>query len=162
RLPGCNLVLADAPGVDWLRSAGILRSRTTTLTGCQRVFAEGPWPEHGRDIDILFVGNLNPAVQGQRAAWLARLARLGERRRVLVDAGRARAAEHTFEALWDRATEQIEEDWPTITERCRQRAGAAPESDLLARSCQSLSSTRNSDLTLSRDLHEAVRRDRRA
>jgi tetratricopeptide (TPR) repeat protein len=37
-----------------------------------------------RDIDILFVGNLHPAVQKERLPWLVRLARLGRRLRVRI------------------------------------------------------------------------------
>jgi len=37
-----------------------------------------------RDIDILFVGNLHPAVQRERLPWLARVAQLSERRRVAI------------------------------------------------------------------------------
>src|SRR5438552_5489518 len=44
-------------------------------------------PGQIRDIDILFVGNLNPAVQRQRLPWLMRLARLGKRWRVAIHAG---------------------------------------------------------------------------
>jgi hypothetical protein len=40
-----------------------------------------------RDIDVLFVGNLNPAVQPERLPWLMRLARLGKRRRVVIQSG---------------------------------------------------------------------------
>lgn len=40
-----------------------------------------------RDIDVLFVGNMNADVQIDRAAWLGRLARLAPRFRVLIAAG---------------------------------------------------------------------------
>jgi len=37
-----------------------------------------PWPDAGpRDLDVGFVGNLNPVVQRERAPWLARLQGLG-------------------------------------------------------------------------------------
>src|SRR5262249_44746306 len=41
-------------------------------------------PEGERDIDALFIGNLQPAVQRLRLPWLGRLARLAERFRVRV------------------------------------------------------------------------------
>lgn len=44
-------------------------------------------PRVPRDIDVLFVGNMNHDVQTERAPWLARLARLGRRRRVLLASG---------------------------------------------------------------------------
>ena len=40
-----------------------------------------------RDIDVLFVGSMNGHVQSERAPWLARLARLSERHRVLLASG---------------------------------------------------------------------------
>ena len=40
-----------------------------------------------RDIDLSFVGNLNPQVQGERAAWLERLAGLKDRIRVEIAGG---------------------------------------------------------------------------
>jgi tetratricopeptide (TPR) repeat protein len=40
-----------------------------------------------RDIDVLFVGNLNSQIQDERAPWLSRIARLGGRHRVLVTSG---------------------------------------------------------------------------
>src|SRR5437764_762241 len=43
--------------------------------------------DQARDIDILFVGNLHPAVQRERLPWLARLARLGERWNVQIHQG---------------------------------------------------------------------------
>jgi tetratricopeptide (TPR) repeat protein len=40
-----------------------------------------------RDIDVLFVGSMNGEVQTERAPWLARLARLSDRHRVLLVSG---------------------------------------------------------------------------
>ena len=40
-----------------------------------------------RDIDVLFVGNLHPAVQRERLPWLARLAKLADRRNVVIRTG---------------------------------------------------------------------------
>ena len=52
------------------------------------MFVEDAGPPAGlRDIDVLFVGNLNPTVQRERAPWLARLARLGRRWRVQIRTG---------------------------------------------------------------------------
>jgi hypothetical protein len=44
-------------------------------------------PGDVRDVDVLFVGNTNPDVQVERAAWLARLARMGGGRRVVLASG---------------------------------------------------------------------------
>ncbi len=43
--------------------------------------------EANRDIDILFIGNTNPAVQRERLQWLMRLARLAKRYRVVIRSG---------------------------------------------------------------------------
>jgi hypothetical protein len=73
-LPWCDLVLTDAPGVEALARDGVADARPANLFGCDRLFLEGPAPEGERDIDVLFVGNLNAAVQRERLPWLARLA----------------------------------------------------------------------------------------
>jgi hypothetical protein len=44
-------------------------------------------PALPRDIDVLFVGNLNHQVQQERAPWLLRLVRLVDRHRVVVTSG---------------------------------------------------------------------------
>src|SRR5262249_33088932 len=45
-----------------------------------------PLPEHPpeRDIDVLFVGNLSPAVQAERLRWLGRLSRLSQCWKVVI------------------------------------------------------------------------------
>src|SRR5262249_8992308 len=61
-------------------------ARAANLYGCPRSFLGTPLNE-ARDIDILFVGNFNPAIQSDRLPWLARLARLGDRYRVQIRTG---------------------------------------------------------------------------
>ena len=56
------------------------------LFGCERAWLE-PSEEKARDIDVLFVGNLHPAVQRERLPWLGRLARLADHRRVAIRTG---------------------------------------------------------------------------
>ncbi len=46
-----------------------------------------PDPGRERDIDVLFVGSLNPDVQAERMPWLGRLVRLGDRHRVVIASG---------------------------------------------------------------------------
>jgi GT2 family glycosyltransferase len=87
RLSSCDLVYTDAQGAQLLKAEGHARVRPGNLCGAERGFLEGDWPEAQRDIDILFVGNLNPAVQQERMPWLGRLARLGRRWRVVVRSG---------------------------------------------------------------------------
>jgi tetratricopeptide (TPR) repeat protein len=87
RLRQCDLVLTDTAGVEALAKEGIGHARAANLFGCQQAFLEMKEPERPRDIDILFVGNLQPAVQGERIPWLARLARLSERYHVVITTG---------------------------------------------------------------------------
>jgi hypothetical protein len=84
RLRQCDLVLTDTLGVETLLREGIPHALAANLFGCDRSYVEEPWPEVPRDLDILFVGNFNPAVQRQRLPWLARVARLAGRRNVLL------------------------------------------------------------------------------
>lgn len=86
-LPRCELALTDVAGVETLARAGIRHARSANLFGCERALLEGPWPTAPRDVDVLFVGNLHPAVQRERLPWLLRLARLGQRWHVVVRTG---------------------------------------------------------------------------
>jgi GT2 family glycosyltransferase/tetratricopeptide (TPR) repeat protein len=96
----CDLVLTDLPGVEVLAREGIPHARVANLFGLPRSFLDGSPPAAERDIDILFVGNLNPAVQRERLPWLARLAGLSERWRVVVQTG---AFGDAYRALLGRA-----------------------------------------------------------
>ncbi len=87
RLPQCELVLTDTLGVETLHREGIVHARAANLFGCDRSWVERSWPETVRDIDVLFVGNFNPAVQRERLPWFARLARLASRRRIMLTTG---------------------------------------------------------------------------
>jgi glycosyltransferase involved in cell wall biosynthesis/predicted Zn-dependent protease len=84
QLPRLDLVLTDTAGVEVLAKAGITHTLAANLFGCADSWLNLPEPENPRDIDILFVGRLNPAVQRDRLPRLARLARLGDRYRVLI------------------------------------------------------------------------------
>ncbi|MEN3001144.1 MAG: glycosyltransferase [Armatimonadota bacterium] len=44
-------------------------------------------PNEPKIYDVGFVGNLNPAVQGERARWLLRLARLGQKYKIAIATG---------------------------------------------------------------------------
>jgi GT2 family glycosyltransferase/predicted O-methyltransferase YrrM/predicted Zn-dependent protease len=87
QLPACDLVLTDTPGVEALHRAGVAPARSAVLYGAARPFVGEPagWP--ARDIDVLFVGNLHPAVHGERLPWLARLAGLAGRWTVRIAQG---------------------------------------------------------------------------
>jgi glycosyltransferase involved in cell wall biosynthesis/tetratricopeptide (TPR) repeat protein len=86
-LPRCDCVLTDRAGVETLSRVGISQARSANLYGCAPSWLEQASDEAERDIDILFVGSLHPAVQRERLPWLGRLARLGRRRRVHIRFG---------------------------------------------------------------------------
>ena len=87
RLPRCDLVLTDRAGAEAMARQGIA-ARAAILCGCERLFVDDAAPAAGlRDIDLLLVGNLNPAVQRERAPWLTRLAALGGHWRVQIRTG---------------------------------------------------------------------------
>jgi hypothetical protein len=76
-LPLTQLVLADTASVAVMHCQGIGHAVEANLFGLQDVFAlPAPTISESREIDLLFVGNLHPAVQRTRKRWLGRLARL--------------------------------------------------------------------------------------
>jgi GT2 family glycosyltransferase/tetratricopeptide (TPR) repeat protein len=83
----CDLVLTDTSGVEALARQGITHARAANLFGCERALVEEAWPEQERSFDVLFVGNLHPAVQRERLPWVSRLARLADRWRVEIRTG---------------------------------------------------------------------------
>jgi GT2 family glycosyltransferase/tetratricopeptide (TPR) repeat protein len=99
-LPLCDLVFADAPGVQVLRALGCVQALPAYLFGLQRAFLEEPSAEGERDLDIVFVANLHPAVQRERLASLGRLAHLADRWRVLIGTG---VIGHDYRALLRRS-----------------------------------------------------------
>jgi glycosyltransferase involved in cell wall biosynthesis/tetratricopeptide (TPR) repeat protein len=86
-LPRCDLVFTDEPGVEALTRSGLTHVRPANLFGLGRDYFGDGEPDLVRDIDILFVGNLHSAVQGERLPWLARLARLADRFNVVIRTG---------------------------------------------------------------------------
>jgi GT2 family glycosyltransferase/predicted Zn-dependent protease len=90
-LPACDRILTDQAGVEVFARLGLTQARPANLFGLDRSFldcaADGGTPEAERDISVLFVGNLHGAVQRERLRWLGRLARLGERHRVVIRTG---------------------------------------------------------------------------
>jgi glycosyltransferase involved in cell wall biosynthesis/tetratricopeptide (TPR) repeat protein len=84
-LPHCDLVLTDALGVDAFRQAGFDHVRPADLHGLRKPFFDLiDQPDVDRDIDILFVGNPERPLQAEMLPWLARLARLADRCRVVI------------------------------------------------------------------------------
>jgi GT2 family glycosyltransferase/glycosyltransferase involved in cell wall biosynthesis/tetratricopeptide (TPR) repeat protein len=117
-LPLCDAVLTDAPGVEVMARAGLGHARPANLFGLGRDFLDHPFPppDARRDIDVLFVGNLHPAVQAERLPWLGRLAALADRHRVAVLSG-AHGAD--YRALLARAKVVFNR---SIRGECNQRA----------------------------------------
>lgn len=85
-LPRCDLVLADSPSIAALTRSGLADVWPADLYGCGRSWLE-EHPEAERDIDVLFVGNLHPAVQRERQRWLGKLAALAGRWRIRIATG---------------------------------------------------------------------------
>ncbi len=84
--PFFDAVAADRMGTGIFREAGFAE----TVYWPQYTFrAQWHRPVEGleRDIDVSFVGNLNPQVQGERVAWLERLKGLEGRIRVEIATG---------------------------------------------------------------------------
>ena len=87
-LAGCDLVFTDKPGVELLDRAGLPAAESAYLYGLAEPFLNHNWSETAeKDIDILFVGFLNPAIHRERFPWLARIARLSERFCVRIEQG---------------------------------------------------------------------------
>ncbi|MBX9680049.1 MAG: glycosyltransferase [Gemmataceae bacterium] len=83
QLRNCMAVLSDTQGASRLSQEGIW-TRAALLFGCEADFPQEPSADGLRDIDVLIVGNLNPVVQRERAAWIERVASLASRWRVRV------------------------------------------------------------------------------
>lgn len=84
QLRRCDLVLTDALGAEVMRRDGIEQVRSAILFGGERDFLQASWPDVRRDIDILFVGNFNTAVQRERLPHLGRVASLGQKWNVVI------------------------------------------------------------------------------
>lgn len=86
-LPQCDLVITDSVGVEKLRQAGCDQLLDANLFGLGHQWFDESSVDLVRDIDISFVGNLNPDVHSERASWLMRLARHSGRRNVVIRTG---------------------------------------------------------------------------
>jgi FkbM family methyltransferase len=80
-----DLVLTDTQGVERFEKEGIHHVMSANLFGLETGWLSAPIPaQPERDIDILFIGNLQPAVQRARLPWLSRLAALSRRWHVMI------------------------------------------------------------------------------
>jgi len=84
--PGFDVTFADRGGGERLKRFGHRRVEYVPLWAYYPELHR-TLPDSERDIDILMVGNFNHAVQWERSRWLARIARLSQRWRVLVVTG---------------------------------------------------------------------------
>jgi tetratricopeptide (TPR) repeat protein len=119
-LPRCDLVLTDSVGVQVLTCAGLAHVRQANIFGPGLAYREAPMPQGQRDIDLLFVANFHPEVQRERMPWLARLAALADRRRVMLASGIYGAA---YRAMLARSKIAFNR---SIRGECNQRAFEAP------------------------------------
>jgi glycosyltransferase involved in cell wall biosynthesis len=87
RLDAFDVLLADRPGVERFHRQGLKQARPAMLYGVETEFLDDVNLDAPRDIDVLFIANMHPAVQRPRLPWLARLARLARNRRVLIHSG---------------------------------------------------------------------------
>ncbi len=84
----CDIVLADPSGAARLSRVGVRRVLAANLFGCERSYLEHAWPSaEKRDIDVLIVSNLPRPALRPHLPLLGRVARLGERWRVVMRAG---------------------------------------------------------------------------
>jgi glycosyltransferase involved in cell wall biosynthesis/predicted Zn-dependent protease/predicted O-methyltransferase YrrM len=87
-LPLADLILTDAPSAARMRRLGVEHVRAANLYGLDRHFAAAvDQPDGKRDIDVVFVGNFHPAIQGERLSWLGRVAALADQYKVVVTTG---------------------------------------------------------------------------
>jgi glycosyltransferase involved in cell wall biosynthesis/Tfp pilus assembly protein PilF len=86
-LSDCDLLLTDTVSVERMHCAGFAQAVPANLYGLGQSFLGLPPSSAERDIDVLFVGNVQGAVQRERLSWLGRLAALGKRWTVRLHTG---------------------------------------------------------------------------
>jgi hypothetical protein len=82
----CDAVVTDLPGVKRFGRLGFDHLYPGNLFGVGPRFLDAE-KDAERDIDVLFVGNLHPAVQRERLAWLGRVAKLSREFRIEIHTG---------------------------------------------------------------------------
>lgn len=78
-----DLLVADRRGCAMLREAGFSNVRHALLWSFDPT-VHRRLPDCERDLDIVFVGNFNPAIQRERGRWLARIAGLSRKYRLCL------------------------------------------------------------------------------
>ena len=84
-VPCCEWIFTDERGVEAFGQGGIRHVSYANLYGWAG--DEVTPPETFRDIDVLFVGNLHPAIQADRLLTLSQLAELSDRFRITIRSG---------------------------------------------------------------------------
>jgi GT2 family glycosyltransferase/predicted Zn-dependent protease len=85
QLARCDLILTDPAGVEALSRSGLTHARAANLVGVGRDLLELNSRE--QDIDIVVISDLHPVVDCERLPWVARIAQLAERFRIVIRAG---------------------------------------------------------------------------
>jgi glycosyltransferase involved in cell wall biosynthesis/Tfp pilus assembly protein PilF len=85
-----------------------------------------------------------------------------DERRGVAEAGRERVQGYSCDALWKETLSGLGQEWPALAERCRRRLEAGSGPDLLARLAQAVVSPEGGDVTLVRDLADALAGEPRA
>jgi GT2 family glycosyltransferase/tetratricopeptide (TPR) repeat protein len=80
----CELVWSDSPGVEMLTRAGIARVRHGRPYGCGQNLIKTARSDDNRDIDVLYVGSLNFAIDRELLPLLAIVASLADGWRVVI------------------------------------------------------------------------------
>ena len=81
-----DLILTEQNACGLLNAMGFEHAEFARLWGADPKLHRR-LPNVERDIDVLFIGAMNPSVWLERNRWLDRLAKLGDRHRVLIDIG---------------------------------------------------------------------------
>ncbi len=76
RAADVDLLFTDPAGVEAFHRAGIHHVRPARFSGGAHSCLDCVPPENARDIDVLVIGNFNPAIHTDRAVWLSQLARM--------------------------------------------------------------------------------------
>src|SRR5262249_50662290 len=79
QLPLCDLVLTDSLGAELFAREGMTHIKPANIFGGPPGGLPAVRADIRRDIDVLFIGNVQAAVQRERLPWLARLAKFRNR-----------------------------------------------------------------------------------
>lgn len=81
-----DLVVGERPACELIRSLGFDNAVFARLWSADPALHR-VLPETKKDIDVLFIGSLDPSVWNERNRWLARLGRLSAKHRIVITQG---------------------------------------------------------------------------